>query len=132
MDISSSEWDIFLIFSGYILGMLVHLLQMILIFTFVCRSVCLLTSLPELDRGISPVLDEISYWIFWRHSWHVGTFVPNNSDFLFVCQSGSWHTSLPISNRFRDISSSRWNIFLNFYGHIPGMLVHLFQINPNS
>ena len=66
--------------------------------------------------------------IFWRHSRYVGTLVPNNSDFLFVCQSGSWHTSLPISNRFRDISSSRWNIFLNFHGHIPGMLVHYFQI----
>ena len=27
-----------------------------------------------------------------------------------------------------NISSSVWYIFLNFYGHIPGMLIHLFQI----
>merc|ERR1711954_492793 len=26
--------------------------------------------------------------------------------FLYVCQSGSWHTSLMKSNKFRDISSS--------------------------
>ena len=39
--------------------MLVHLLQMILNFMYVCQSVCLLTSLPKLDKGISPVLDDI-------------------------------------------------------------------------
>ena len=47
---------------------------------------------------------------------------------LYVCQSGSWHTSLMKYDKFRDIASSGWDIFLNFYGHIPGMLVHLFQI----
>ena len=36
--------------------------------------------------GISPVLDKISFWFFWRHSWDVGTLVPNNSEF-FVCLS---------------------------------------------
>ena len=41
--------------------------------------------------------------IFWRH---VVTMVPNNSDFLYVCQSGSWHTSLLISGKLREISSS--------------------------
>ena len=48
--------------------------------------------------------------------------------FLYVCQSGSWHTSLLKSDKFRDISSSRWNMFLNFYGHIPWVFLHYFQI----
>ena len=45
-----------------------------------------------------------------------------------VCQSGSWHTSLMKSDKFRNISISRWVIFLSFYGYIPRMLIHLFQI----
>ena len=48
--------------------------------------------------------------------------------FLYVCQSGSWHSSLMKSNKFMDIFSSGWDAFLNFHGHIPGILVHLFQI----
>ena len=60
-DISSSGWDIFLIFWGDIPGMLVHLLQMILNFMYVCQYVYLLTSLSKVDKGISPVLDEISF-----------------------------------------------------------------------
>ena len=128
--------------------------------------------------GISPALDEISFWNFWRHSYDVGTLFLDNSEFhvcltvyffayfltkirqryisrsgwdiyqnffedipetlvhwfqiilifLYVCQSGSWQSSLLKYDKFRDISSSRWNIFLNFYEHIPGMVVHLFQI----
>ena len=93
-DISGSGWDIFLeffgdipemlvhwfqiilIFSGDIPGMLVHLLQMILNFMYVCQSVCLLTSLPKLDKGISPVLDEISFWNFletFLRCWYTGS-----------------------------------------------------------
>ena len=48
--------------------------------------------------------------------------------FLYVCLSGSWHSSLMKSNKFMDIFSSGWDAFLNFHGHIPGILVHLFQI----
>ena len=52
-------------------------------------------------------------------------------NFLYVCQSGSWHTSLMKSDKFRNISSSGWDLFLNFYGHIPWMLIHLFLIIQN-
>ena len=62
VDISSFAWYIFQIFFGEIPWMLVHLLQMILNFMYVCQSVCLLTSLPKLIKGIYPVLDEISFW----------------------------------------------------------------------
>ena len=51
--------------------------------------------------------------------------VPN---FLYVCQSVSWLTSLLKLDKSRDISSSGWDIFLKFFGDIPGMLVHYFQI----
>ena len=56
-DMSSSGWDIFLKFFGDIPGMLVHYFLIILNLMFVCQSVCLLTSLPKLDKGISPDLD---------------------------------------------------------------------------
>ena len=66
--------------------------------------------------------------IFWRHSWDIGTMDQIILNFLYVCQSGNWHTSPMKSDNLRNISSSVWYIFLNFYGHIPGMLVHMFQI----
>ena len=51
-----------------ILGMLIYMLQMILNVMYVCQSVCLLTFLPKLDRGISLVLEEIfCFGIFWRY-----------------------------------------------------------------
>ena len=63
-DIYSSRWDIFLKFFGDIPGMLVHYFQIILNFLYVSKSVCLLTSLPKLDKDISPDLDETSFWNF--------------------------------------------------------------------
>ena len=51
--------------------------------------------------------------------------------FFYVCQSGSWHTSLLKSDKFRDFSNPGLYIFLSFYEHIPWMFVHLFQIIPN-
>ena len=80
--ISSSGWDIFLKFLGDIPGMLVHHFQIIL-------------------------------------------------NFLYVSQSVSWLTSLLKIHKYRDLSSSGWDIFLKFFGHIPGMLVHYLQIIPN-
>ena len=48
--------------------------------------------------------------------------------FLYVCQSGSWHTSLMKSKNL-GISPALYQITLwIFDGHMPGMLVHLFQI----
>ena len=47
---------------------------------------------------------------------------------LYVCQSVSWLTFLLKLDKYRDISSSLRDIFLTFFGRIPGMFVHLFQI----
>ena len=52
-------------------------------------------------------------------------------NFLHVCQSVDWLTSLVKLYKFRDISSSGRYIFLKFFGDIPGMLVHYFQIIQN-
>ena len=104
--ISSSGRDIFLKFFGDIPGMLVHYFQIILNLMFFCQSVCLLTSLPKLDKGIYPDLDDVSFWIFLRHSWtlvHLSQIILN---FLYICQPGSWHTSLMKSDKYRNISSS--------------------------
>ena len=49
-------------------------------------------------------------------------------NFLYVCQSVSWLTSLLKLFKYRDISTSGRDIFLKFSGHIPGMLAHWLQI----
>ena len=49
-------------------------------------------------------------------------------NFLYVCRSVSWLAFLLKLDKYRDISSSVWDIFLKFFGGIPGMFVHLFQI----
>ena len=72
---------------GDIPGMLVHYFQIILNFMYVCQSVCLLTSSPKLDKGISPDLDEISFWNFLKTLLDIGTLVPNNSEIF--CMSVS-------------------------------------------
>ena len=46
----------------------------------------------------------------------------------YVCQSVSWLTSLLKLYKYRDISCSGWDIFLNFFGDIPGIFLHLFHI----
>ena len=53
-------------------------------------------------------------------------------NFLCVCQSVSWLTSLLKLDKCRDTSSSGWDIFLKFFGDIPGTLVHYFPILLNS
>ena len=47
---------------------------------------------------------------------------------MYVCQSVSWLTFLLKLDKYRDISSSVWDIFLKYFGGIPGMFVHLIQI----
>ena len=49
-------------------------------------------------------------------------------NFLYVSQSDSWLTSLLKLDKYRDISSSRWDIFLNFFGGFPGIFVHYIQL----
>ena len=46
---------------------------------------------------------------------------------MYVCQSVIWLTFLLKLHKYRDISSSGWDVFLKFFGDIPGMLVDWFQ-----
>ena len=54
----------------------------------------------------------------------VGTRFSNNSDFLYVCQSVSWLTSLLKLYKYRDVFYSGWYIFLKSFGEILLMLRH--------
>ena len=67
--------------------------------------------------GISPVLEEISFWNFME------TFLGWSYN-SFLCQSVSWLTSLLILEKYRDFFSLGWYSFLKFYGDFPGMLVY--------
>ena len=113
-DISCSWWDIFLNFFGDIPEMLVHNLGIILNFLYVCQSVGWLTSLPKLDkyRDIS-----ISVWdIFLKFFGDIPGMLLHHFqiilNFLYVSQSVSWLTSLLKIHKYRDLSSSGWDIFL--------------------
>ena len=102
---------------------------MILNFLYVCQSVSWLTSLLKLGkyRDISCYGWDIFDKIFWRPSWNVFTLFLKIKILLYVCLSVSWLTSLLILNKYEDISSSQWDIFLKFFGDIYGILVHFFQ-----
>ena len=52
-------------------------------------------------------------------------------NFLYVCQSVSWLTSLLKLGQNRDISCPGWDIFLKFSVDIPEMFVHFYQIMTN-
>ena len=49
-------------------------------------------------------------------------------NYLYVSQSVGWLTSLLKLDKSRDISCSGWDIVLKFFGDIPGMFIHYFQI----
>ena len=53
--------------------------------------------------------------IFWGQSWTLVHWFQIILNFLYVCQSGSWYTSLMKSDKSSNISSSGWDIFLNVY-----------------
>ena len=53
-------------------------------------------------------------------------------NFLCVCQSDSWLTSLLKLDKYRHISGPERDIFLKIFGDIPGMLLYHFQIILNS
>ena len=122
IDNSSFGWYILLIFLGDILGIFIHNIQIILFF---CMSVsllfCSLSYWTYINIEISPVLDEKAFWNFWRHSWDVGTLVPNKSNF---CMSVSlligilpyWNTANAGISLVLD-----WiyfSIFLTFHGYL--------------
>ena len=132
-DISCSWWDIFLKFFGDILEMFVHYFKIITYFLYVCQSISWLTFLQILGkyRDIS-----CSWWdIFLKFLGDIlGLFVhffQIITDFLYVCQSIGWLTSIMKLGQYRDISYSGWDIFLKIFGHITGMFLHYFQINAN-
>ena len=66
------------------------------------------------------MLNEISFKTFWDIPWilvHCFQIIVN---FLYVCQSGNWLTSLLILDKYRDISSSGWDNFLKLFETFPG------------
>ena len=52
-------------------------------------------------------------------------------NFLYVCQSVRWRTSLLKLDIYKDISCSGWDFFLKLFGDIPQMFIHYFQIIMN-
>ena len=48
--------------------------------------------------------------------------------FLYVCLSVSWLTSILKLDKYRDISSSWWYIFLNFFGDTLGKFASILQL----
>ena len=95
---------------------------------YVCLSVHRLTSLLKVDkyRDISCSWLYIFLKFFGGISGIFLHYFQIISNFLYVCQSISWLTSLLKLGQYRDNSCSGWDIFLKFYGHIPDMFVHLF------
>ena len=71
-------------------------------------------------RCLSDIFRDIS-WMFVHHFQII-------TNFLSVCLSVSWLTYLLKLCQYRDISLPVWNIFLNFFGDIPWMFLHYFQI----
>ena len=110
--------------------MLVHLFKIILNFFYVCQSVSWLTSLLKLYkyRDISSSGWDIFLKIFGDISGMLAGQFQIILWFLYVSQSVSLLTSLLQLQKYRDISSSGWDIFLYFSGGFPRMFVNLFQI----
>ena len=121
-DISCSCRDMFLKFCVDIPGMLVHQFQNNMNFLHVCQSVIWPTSLLKLDnyRDISS-----SGWdIFLKFVGDISGILAHQLhtilNFLYVCQSVSWITSLLKLDKYKDISSSRWDVFLKSDWDISG------------
>ena len=98
-----------------------------------CQSFSWLTSLLKLDK--SRDISNSGWDIFLKFFEGIpGMFVHLFQiilNFMYVCQSVSWLTSLLKLFKYRDISSSGRDIFLKNFGNIPGMLVRYFQIITN-
>ena len=129
-NIFGSGWYIFLNSFGDIPRIFVHYFQIIPKFLYVCLSVHWLTSLLKLDkyRDIS-----CSWWYIFLNFFGgiSGIFLHYFqiiSNFLYVCQSISWLTSLLKLGQYRDNSCSGGDIFLKFCGHIPEIFLRYFKI----
>ena len=84
---------------------------------YVCQSVSWLTSLLKLDkyRHISGPEWDIFLKIFGDIPGMLFHHFQIILNFLYVCQSVSWHTSLLKLDKYRDISSSGWVIFMKLF-----------------
>ena len=100
---------------------------------YVRQSVSWLTSLLKLDkcRDVSSFGWDIFLKFFEDLPGMMIHYFQMILNFLYVCLSVSWFTSLLKLNKYRVISSSGWDIFLKFCGDIPRMFLHKFKIFSN-
>ena len=116
-DISSSGWDIFLKHFGDIPGILVHCFQLIVNFLYFCQSVNWLTSLLKLDKCRD--ISSSGWYIFLKFFGDIPGMLVHYFkiilNFMYVCQSVCLLTSILIWDKYRDISSSGWDIFMIFW-----------------
>ena len=81
------------------------------LFLISCMSVSPLVSLlpywNQANTGITPVLNEIYFWIFGDIPKICVHFFKIDTNFLYVCQSITWLTSLLKLGYYKDISSCR-------------------------
>ena len=106
--------------------MLLHYFQINTNCLYVFQSVRWHTSLLKLDKcsDISCSGWDIFLKFFWdipRMLLHYFQIITN---FLFVCQSVNWLTSLMKLGKYRDISCPEWDIFMKIFGGISGMFLH--------
>ena len=77
---------------------------------------------------MSPVVGEISFWFvldtFVRCLYTIFKYLHISC----MCQSISWLTSLLKLDKCKDISSSKWDIFLKFFGDIPRIILDHLQV----
>ena len=107
---------IYMISSVNISVMLAHKLQIILNLLYVCQSVSWLTYLRKWDkyRDISSSGWHLFLRLFRDIPRIFLDYFQNILNFLYVCQSVSWLTYLQKLDKYGDISSSVWDIFLKF------------------
>ena len=83
------------------------------------------------NTGISQVLDEPYSETIGELPGMLVHYFQIILNFLYVCQCVGWLSSLLKLNKYRDISSSGWYIFLKNFGRIPKMLLYFFHVIVN-
>ena len=118
---------------GDIPELFVHFYQIITNFLCVCQSISWIPYLLKLGQygDISCSRWDVFHKFLGDIPWMFLHYFQINTNYLYVCQSVSWLTSLLKLDNNKDISRSKWHIFLKPFGDIPWILVHCFQINLN-
>ena len=113
-DISCSGWDIFQIFLGDIPEMFLHYFQIVTNFLYVCQSISWLTFSLKLGyyRDISSSWCDIFLKSFGNIPWMFVHQFKINLNSMYCCQSVGWLTFLMKSDKYKHISSSKWNTFI--------------------